>query len=280
MFALVTLKAFGDLVVARWALRRLAPQARPLLVLGDHLAELHDTLGDAPTALLARHGERGVPAVFDVRKAGLAQACRSGRALRRALRALPLPPEATLLFDRVGTRERFLAGGRSLQALPPAPNIYLAYTAALLDAAAPQTWATAVGAKIGVFPGSRIPAKALPTPVVVDLLQQLRRRGREPEVFVLDGEDDPLRGTGLPSTTVPRRFAAMVAAVRSVSAVVSADSMPAHLAEYFDLPVFVVSPVDNAYWLPLSSYRHGQWSLFCDAARTRRALDQFIASGP
>lgn len=77
---------------------------------------------------------------------------------------------------------------------------------------------------------------------------------------------------------VPRRFQAMADAVRSVDAVISADSMPAHMAEYFGSPVFVVSPVPNAYWLPLSCLTTDRWVLFNQLDEQADRLSRFLLS--
>jgi hypothetical protein len=46
--------------------------------------------------------------------------------------------------------------------------------------------------------------------------------------------------------------------------VISADSLPAHIAEIKGFKPVVVSPIDNSYWLPQTSFHSGAWSLFED----------------
>ena len=77
-------------------------------------------------------------------------------------------------------------------------------------------------------------------------------------------------------TKVPRQFSLMANAVRAARVVISADSMPAHMAEYFGVPVFVMSPSPNAYWLPKSCIDSGRWSLFSDPVATTEGLARFV----
>ena len=61
-----------------------------------------------------------------------------------------------------------------------------------------------------------------------------------------------------------RNFSSLIDAVSGSDLVVTADSLPGHLAEYLDVPAYVVSPKDNLYWLPLSCFTNGGWSRFED----------------
>jgi hypothetical protein len=99
--------------------------------------------------------------------------------------------------------------------------------------------------------------------VIGRVVDQLGRAGLRPLVIALDGEKLDLPA-GAPVRRIERNFGAVSAAVCSSALVVSADSVPAHLAEYFDVPTYVLSPAPNEYWLPLSSFLTRGWSLFGD----------------
>ena len=279
--ALVSLKSFGDFIIARWALRQVDTTASAVtLLMGEHLAELDAVLGSAPSARSIRHGEDGVPALFDVKKTGLRRGLVSALRLRNLLRSLRMPLGTTLVFDRIGARERFIAASAPIRALPSSENVYLAYGAlfgipANTFVSSPLRLPPATPS-IGIFPDSRIAAKTLPAHVVSSLVDICREHGRKVDVFRLEGEGHDLRADATPVTLVPRRFSAMAQAVRSVDVVISADSMPAHMAEYFDRPVFVLSPVANPYWLPLSCFVSKRWSLFDDTSTPPEALHSLV----
>ena len=279
--ALISIKSFGDFIIARWALRHVAssPSRVIRLVAGEHLRPLSTAMDRDDSIQYVEHGEEFVPSLFDAKKRGMLRAALSAVRLRRVIGNLVLPSKTTLVFDRVGPRERFVAGSFATTALPVRDNIYLSYCA-LLDVLPSQDCTTPADpsklAKAGIFPGSRMAAKHLPASIVEALVDVCRRHSLEAQVFVLDGEQETLRNASFDLTIVPRTFAAMADAVRSSTFVVSADSMPAHLAEYFGQPVFVVSPVDNRYWLPLSCLVSNRWSTFADAGRGCSTFDRFL----
>jgi len=257
---LMSLKAFGDLVIARTCLAAAPPGVG--LAVAHHLVELNEALRPGSAPCVVEHGERGVPALFDVRRRGLSRAISSALGLRRAVRQAGIAAASTLVFDRVGQREKFISAGWPTRALPVRANVYLAYTALLggrHEVAAP------IGGSLrtaGIFPSSRIAAKNLPSDAVARVAEQCHIVGLTPRVFLLAGERPELESAFPDATIVPRNFAAMAEAVRGAGVIISADSLPAHLAEHWQCPVFVVSPVDNRYWLPLSAYEHDRWTLF------------------
>lgn len=283
--ALVSLRAFGDLVIARWALRRLSEEGiGAVLLIGAHLVELNSALGCFnPLHVIAHRGD-GVPALFDLKKSGWTSALRSAIELRRSIGRLNLPGPAFLLFDRLGPRERFLAGRAPHAELQRGcDNIYLAYekTLGFSDDAAVDSPAMAHqpidgAGHVGIFPGSRISAKRMPPSLVEALFMRCLSLGKACKVIVLEGETCDLNPARLHIEIVPRSFAAMVDAVRGAASIVSADSMPAHMAEYFGVPVFVLSPVPNLYWLPKSCFSMSLWSLFSDPFSASDRLANFV----
>lgn len=257
---LVAIKAFGDLVIALTAVRAVPAEARSRyrLLVGAHLVPLVEAIGSPVTVEVLDHREQDVPAMYDVRRCGPSAAMRSAWRLRRLIRAAQ-PNQ--LLFDRLSARERWLAGGGAADQLPAAANIYLAYAKALgLVPAAPAP-APRQGA-VGIFPGSRVAAKNLTRKIVRATMAAIERAGFTPCLLLLEGERPDLEVSGLAHQIVPRSLAAMIDAVTRCSCIISADSMPAHVAEQRGIPVHVISPIDNRYWLPQSAFMLDRWSLF------------------
>jgi hypothetical protein len=283
--SLVSLKSFGDFIIARWALQRLDTAASDVsIVIGDHLIDLDAALGPYLATYCIRHCEAGVPAMYDIKKLGAWRGIRSAVHLRHLFSELNLPSNSMLIFDKTGLRERFVASAYPNRELPKAQNIYLAYKQLFGLEGGISSPPTPVGQSVlsksvGIFPGSRVSAKNLPESVIKNLVHACVSLGVRPTVFILDGE-----GTNLPlslksATILPRRFDAVASAVRSVDAVISADSMPAHMAEYFGNPVFVVSPKPNQYWLPLSCIASNHWALFDDFFAASDKLNNFLELG-
>ena len=277
---IVATKSFGDLVIALTAIRRgAATEPAPRLLLGEHLVPLFDALaqghGEQPVVLL-RHGESGVPSAYDIRKNGVRAATASLLRLRGAIHEAARGAGAQrLLFDRMGWRERAIAGHTPAVALPARGNIYLAYEAVLGAGSRPAPRPGKAGGIVGVFPGSRLARKNLPRPLIEHAIRAIAAQGARARLCLLEGERPDLELAELAPVIVPRSFAAMVAAVSACDAVVSADSLPAHLAEALGVPVFVASPVPNAYWLPRSAFLGRRWCLFDHAVE--EALAPFLS---
>lgn len=284
----VLLKSFGDLVIARWAIRKLSrtSSAEVRLLLGSHLVELNKVLGDLPRTSVIEHGGSNVPPFFAVRQCGLPSALASGLVLRRIIGTAILPSETTLVFDRIGFRERLLTLGRHHAALPKASsNIYLAYEEFLRPhglVSEPElpiiSNATNGASYIGIFPDSRIGNKRISGDIVTAIARLCIHYDVPYKIFLLEGEPSDLSSSTKNIIRVPRQFKIMANAVRSARAVISADSMPAHMAEYFSIPVYVLSPVPNIYWLPKSCKNLPRWSLFSDSLNIEGVLSQFIGA--
>ena len=126
--SLVSLKSYGDYIIARWALQKfVSADSNTSLLIGDHLCELDNALGSFPRTYTISHGEQGVPSIFDFKRVGLRRGVSSALRIRRRIFELNLPENTLLIFDRKGIRETFLASNYTSCSLPSAINIYSAY---------------------------------------------------------------------------------------------------------------------------------------------------------
>jgi len=279
----VSLKAFGDLAITASAARRLSQesQERFAILVGTHLIELARLLNPGCRLELLKHTDVSVPAIFDLHLRGVVAGLMSVFELKNALKSRSTLGRSCLLFDRISWRERLIIGNNTAEALPPdAPNIYLAYEKFLMayfelvdiKVAKPYT-----GRNVGIFPGSRIHTKNIPNTLIEKLASQCLSSGFNPVVFSLDGEWS-YNSSFINTICIPKTFASLIDALHSTDLVISADSLPAHLAEYYGLPVYVVSPSRNEYWLPRSAFEMGFWGLFEEMDMTRRSLGKFLAN--
>jgi hypothetical protein len=280
---LVSLKAFGDFVIALHTLRNvrgLPPGSTQLrLLAGEHLRDLARILGVEQEVVFVPSGS-GLPAAFDFKRRGLLRGLASLLELRRSLRGLPR--DCQLVFDWREWRENFIGSPYRRWGLVRAPNVYLALAGRLrllgfdLPELAGTASATAPSLTRGlarIFPSSRNDDKCFPVAVTARLVDQLSRAGMACEVIDLEGEGQQLP-SGLPVRSLKRNFGSLTQAVSASDLVVTADSLPGHLAEYYGLPVYVLSPKDNSYWLPLSCFIGGAWSAFQDERSFPRWLSR------
>lgn len=271
----VSVKAFGDFIIAVTSLARISPEARHrvTLLIGEHLAPLASVLTVPVEVRLLEERLDGPAPLFDARRLGTAAAIASAMSLRRSFgRALTL--DETLVFDAWGIRERFLGFGRTALALPPAPNIYAAYEALFRESALPMTTAGPVVPTVAgrglvrIFAGARMAHRRPPAALLHRAVQRVEAKGGRAEVMLLDGERPDLEGESLPLTVVPRDFGAMLDVIRGSDAVISPDSMTAHLAEYCNKPVLVLTPAEKFYWMPRFAAENGAIALFDDDLAT------------
>lgn len=280
-FAFLTLKAFGDYAIAYANLNGLLEPSSHFI--GSHLAELANAIdGDWQPSILT-HGDRSVPAAYDVRKRGVVAAGFSMVQLRDSISRVD--GAKILVFDRLTFRERCLAGKRAAVCLPPAPNINIAYEAFCethdLGRAlpgAPQFAASAGRGNVArIFAGSRIANKKIPVALCEALSLRLAKQGLKVETIVIEGEYPEIECSTVPLKVLPRGFRGLMDHVASADLVISADSLPAHLAAIAGRKVVVASPVANPYWLPKTCFESGAWSLFSDGVDgVLRAIDRAV----
>ncbi len=278
-FAFIQLKSFGDLVVVAESLKLLTPSdlTRCKLVIGQHLKDLCEVLAPQCTVEILPIPGNDVPALFDIKKRGVVAGFHSAWRLRTAIASAA--PGMTLVVERQNLRERFISGGRRCVAIPRKDNVYLAFeafTSAFFRVSATEPGRAGIrGSRVALCPFSRVSVKNLPPGLIVELAQLCEQAGFEPELLLLEGEH--VQHPGLPLTRViPRRFDALSKALAGYCAVVSADSLPAHLAEYGGTATFVVSPVVNRYWLPKRSFLQDHWALINERADLMIRLRHFL----
>jgi hypothetical protein len=280
--ALASAKSFGDFVIVHSVLHRIESRAkrRIRLIACSHLKGLNEILPDDVCVTLVDSGEDRVPAIFDVKKHGAWAAVQSAWSLRRRFENVERHDDEVLAFDSLGVRERFIAGRWPvISPRTRGANIYGTYSQFLAEqdiqtaAAAPVH--TRSVRSVGIFPESRLVEKRLKAATVSVILSRIACAGLEAKLFILDG-DLPPQGQYPGAVHISRNFESLANAIRSVDSVISADSLPAHLAEYFGRPVFVASPSPNEYWLPDGCFSEKRWGIFRDEAQFSVSVDRFL----
>jgi hypothetical protein len=261
----VSLKAYGDCIIASHALRSYGSLG-DILLCGSHLRPLMKAVGYQGNVEWLETGDAGVPAFFDLRKFGLLSAISSGLTLRRLINCR-VAVNDQLVFDRVGWRQNFLAGGTpTAQVASGQPNIYLDYERFLSGRVNYQAESPIQKtSRIGIFPDSRLATKQLSDALVSRIFRDLIGLGCDPQVVYIDGK--PM-DAGM-KVRIVNGFGALIECIREFDLIISADSLPAHVAQYFERPVFVFSPVNNHYWLPKSAFLNGRFALFGEIQKCR-----------
>lgn len=257
--------AFGDFLIDCNFMRRAGPAHR--LLAASYLRPLAEAIDYAgPLSYFEMPARDVPPAAFNARKAGLGAIAASLWRLRAGLLSATAPADIISVPHR-DIRWRLACAPRQIEALRlPHENIYLAYCTRL--GLMPEDLVVAMPARpreVLVFPDSRQAAKQIPELTLRSLttinaaagVQTRIVRVRPPEIGRVDSPNE-LSLWGLP---------ALVRAVRDAEVIVSADSLPGHLAEYFERPVFILTPQANEPLMPLSVLLRQRWGRF-DALQT------------
>lgn len=282
----VSLRAFGDFVIASQAMRianAISSDRRVSLLAGEHLYPLAAALKIDSNVQYVASGS-SIPAIFDLRRCGVWEGFMSLMALRREFSVRTI--KGRLIFDRWGWREMYFARNGPHAVLPKSPNIYCAYEEILLSAGfmlpggvnlPKRTVLDYARNKVIIVPHSRLSRKSIPMSVLRGLYKALKSKGVPCELIVFEEEDFDTF-PDIPTRRIPRSFTSLIETILSASMVFSADSLSAHLAEYYQIPVFVCTPTPNIYWLPRSAFESCAWALFSEIDDTNISLERFISS--
>lgn len=282
--AFASVKSFGDFVIARSVLHRVADhdKHRVRMIACSHVEGLNAILADDVRIAFVDAG-REVPAIFDLKKRGVFAAVQSALSLRREFQRIERDPNEALAFDTLGVRERFIAGHWPvITTRNKGWNIYETYLQFLADqqiqaSAAPLPQRTAGVQSVGIFPESRLIEKRLDDAAIALIYERAALAGLAAKLFILEG--DLALQRKFPSVVrIPRNFDRLADALKSVDAVISADSLPGHLGEYFARPVFVACPAPNEYWLPHRCFTTRHWGIFREHKDFAVSLDRFFAA--
>jgi hypothetical protein len=218
-----------------------------------------------------------VPALFDAKKNSIVNSLREGFLLRDKIQASVIQMDDALVFDALGIRQRFLAWPLRVETIAQGMgNIYLAYARYLGFTEDYINTVRRNGAKPGecvyIFPDSRLKYKDLPSHLIIDIAQENFNRGKK-TILVKVGKPVTLPQFDSIQILWIEGLDQLVTQIQKADLMVSADSLPSHLAEYLDVPVFVFTPITNGYWVPLSSYNNGFFSGFNSLTRYKEWLD-------
>lgn len=215
------------------------------------------------------------PSIWNARRAGLRPMLRSTLALNRSIRAA-LRPGDTLTVPTRDIRWKAICWPRRIDfTREPGENLYAAYGAKLgIDPASQLTPLPRKPASVLILPESRQLVRNLSDETVARIVAVNREAGVASRIVRVRPPESsaPLAENEVPLWGLP----SLVDAVKSAEAVVSADSLPAHLASYFMRPTFVFTPVPKASWpqLPTSVLLPGTWNDTTDMASYRSWLTQ------
>jgi ADP-heptose:LPS heptosyltransferase len=273
---LVTLKGFGDFVIALNAINSVKAVPEFQLVAGKHVMALADDLGMTDQVIfIGGEDLKDVPAIYDIKKRGWFSGLKSLQQLHSLIGNFP--HSSTLIFDKVGIRERIIGAGHELYQLPESSNIYLAYTQFFKEMGyeriAQKPRERDKNNQAIIVPGARVGKRVIPPGTIKQISQRLLNYDFEVKVIMIEGESYEIPHN-VNLEIIPRKFSSLIDAINSADLVISADSLPAHLSEFLGAPVFIFTPIPNwsIYWLPKSAFNSKGMATFEDISNFDRWL--------
>lgn len=279
--AIVNLKSFGDMTIAVRAIKMLHDEdaSNLSLLLGSHHIDLYRALQPNIHVEFVDLKYHGVPAFYDLRDMGIMKGFYSFVDAYTSLNKHKVNHEV-LLFDVVSWREKLLTiGTKSLGLDTSEQNIYRNYRQTFLSIfgrVKDEVINKGIGKTILILPHGRKTFRSIPTSLVDIMSSLCIANGFEPVVYMLEGET-PI-ACSIPRTiNAKRSFIDLRNTIDQSCAVISADSLAAHLTTYLAKPVFVATPyLKTLYWLPPHTQENHYWGLFSETQNLTASLERFL----
>ena len=255
----VSIKAYGDLVIACNILKMINVKGeRASLLAGSHHKELIEAIKPLCKIFIMEQG-RDLPAIFDLKRQGIIAGIRNLLLLKVQFSKLSEDRDH-FIFDKLGIREKFISDGLYRSSIEMGQeNIYQDYFTYFGIEKPHIALHKSADEKVLIFPDSRLLAKELPDLLVLKISDMIIATGKRPVVVRIGQNNTHDYGKNIEVESI-YGFESLVSKIKNAGSIISADSLPAHLAEYFAKPIFVFSPKANNYWLPYSSYCDGWYS--------------------
>lgn len=281
-YTIISLKSFGDLTIAVKSLKMLFDEDAQFvkLVVGNYHYELVKALQPMRSIEFVDLKNKEVPAFYNLKKKGVMLAVLSMIEVYRALNTYRQGKER-LIFDSLKIRERILAFGGDKIGLVDGPNIYANYRRTFLEifGRTKDDYVVAGrGENILICPHASQSFRTLPADLIDQLSIKCVNNGFNPVIYMINGEE-PI-SCRVPQVIFARRsFSDLRYNIEKVCAVISADSLGAHMSAYVSRPVFVATPCEKTnFWLPPNTYENQYWGLFSDSKKMIFNLEKFLIS--
>jgi|SaaInlStandDraft_4_1057021.scaffolds.fasta_scaffold18590_2 ADP-heptose:LPS heptosyltransferase len=119
--------------------------------------------------------------------------------------------------------------------------------------------------QVGIFPDSRQVHKNFPITTLLEIVDNVRLFGFEPFVVLTPGSS--IDANLISKTCDTRKVSSLTdlcSLIQMSSVVITADSLPAHVSEYYNVIPFVIYRQVNYKYLPISSMKNGWFGTFDD----------------
>lgn len=263
-------KSFGDFIILLTVIRDYKHPFR--LIAGSHLKYLFSSLNIKVNIYFLDIGNSNVPSLFNVKKDGFLNAFLSLINIKIYL-FRNIKASEVIVFDKFSFRELLLSFLHQKFFLNKdnSHNIYLDYEKYLNISLKNLINKRTLKRNIAIFPESRDKNKMLPATFVKDLVLYLESMNFFVttiivDKFLLNKFNDCNTKLNINS------FDGLIKNIKENN-VISADSLPSHIAEHFNIPNFVYVSKPNEYWVPYSCYNMHYWDIYGSFKYLNKWLD-------
>ena len=287
MFAFFQMQGFGDLVILCNVLKKYTINNDDnFIIMGSYLNKLYNELGLDIKTITFQFDGNDIPPIYNLRNNGIKKGFFNGLEIRNLLLNNYKNKQFLLIFDNeqvnyCGIRERFFTFNLPSIFIEAKENVYLTYTNFLKDKNNfrynyENYFSLAKNRNLSIFPSSRQKRKIITDDILTILIQKSRSIGLKPTIYNIGNDDTYSQKIKNYVKILPKTFKSVIETVKNSSFVISSDSVTAHIAEFYNKPIYVISPKQNNYWLPLSSYDKNFWSEFKFIKKDPNHLDHFF----
>ena len=208
-------------------------------------------------------GPNGYPSFIDIKRQGLILGLKSLFDIRKKLSLLK--KNRLIVFHSYQLKEILIGYGQNSIFLKGSHNIYMQYENFFKDYFTINNLSSnrkdPSEKKVTIFPISQNPLKSFSNKLQHILSSQLENLGINYEFIYLHGEEIGRKNVNNVKV-INKTFSDLVQVIQNANLIITCDSLPAHLGEYLDKNVFVLSKKENKYWLPPQAYKLSQYLTF------------------
>ncbi len=278
MIRIINFKAYGDFLIALYFLKKIKSKYINFdikIVCGSHIKALAQALDVEDDLIYVGDKWQDVPAIYNIKKNINFNILSSIFEIRNSLKNLPL--SNIFLFDKMGLREKLSITAHKYIYLDNKINIYIDYINKLksmdIDISdfiyKKNNLTNAI-----IIPNARDKAREIPLHVILEFINILEDKNINVKVLInkIDTHKYAVIKEEL-LISYEQSFKNLLSIVKKFDFCITADSMPSHLCEYLNIPVFVSTPAPKEYWLPLSCYKLNGWANFSSSNEITTWID-------
>lgn len=263
-------KSYGDFIILLTILRKFDVSYKVFAT--SHLLPLFKSMNSNINIVFFKINENYIPSIFNFKKDGFWKALISFIKIKLFLYK-NLTKDDLLVFDKYSFREFFLSlfHKKIFISCSKFHNIYLDYENFINKKLIFLLQKKDLKNNIAIFPESRDKKKLLPAIFVKELVVYLESKN----FFVSTIIVDELLLNKFSDCNVKLNNNSFDGLIKNIKEnnVISADSLPSHIAEHFNIPNFVFVAKPNEYWMPYSCYTMHHWDIFGSFKYLNKWLD-------